>query len=112
MSIPLATTRITVYRVDVDRTADAFDRPAPTVVYAGVPAVIGGHSGTETTIGGSSQLRQARLDCDPIRLAHDDTIVDEQTGETWHVIWCAQRFGVGLDHTVADLVAVTDRAAV
>lgn len=112
MALPVATTRITVYRTDADGTADAFDRPAPTVIYAGVPAVIGGHSGSETTLGGSAQTRQARLDCDPIDLRHDDTVVDDTTGDTWHVIWCAHRTGLGVDHTVADVIAVTDRAAV
>jgi hypothetical protein len=109
MAIPVATTTITVLRATA---ADAFDRAAPVEVIAGVRAVIGSHSGVETNTSGASQTRQARLDCDPVDLRHDDRVRDDQTGETWHVVWCARRQGLGLDHTVADLISITDRAAV
>lgn len=113
MTIPISTTTVSVLRSDQDGTVDDYDTPTWTAVQSGVRAVIGSHSGTETNAGGSSSTTTARLDADPIGdLAHDDRIYDESTGLTWHVIWVAQRSGLGLDHTVADLILVTDRAGV
>lgn len=110
--IPLATTTVTVRRSDQDGTKDAYDAVTWSDYRTGIRAVIGSVSGTETNTGGQSTTMSARLDCDPIDLRHDDLVVDERTGLTWSVTFTAQRQGFGLDHTVADLVLVQDRAAV
>lgn len=110
--IPLHTTSITVRRSDQDGTRDAFDGVTFDDYRTGIRAVIGSVSGTETATSGESTTVTARLDCDPVDLRHDDLVVDETTGLTWAVTFAAQRTGFGLDHTVADLVLVQDRAAV
>ena len=109
--IPLATTTVTVLRSDQDGTRDALDTLTFTAVASGVRAVIGAPSGVEIATGGSSEDVQWRLDCDPTDLRHDDRVEDEQTGETFEVVWTRRRIGFGLDHTVAGLRTVTDRAA-
>lgn len=112
MAIPFSTTTITVERSDQDGTKDAYDGVGYSTVISGVRAVIGSPSGAETNVGGSSEDVSARLNCDPIDLRHDDRVTDEQTGETWLVAWTRRRLGLGLDHTVAGLRAITDRASV
>lgn len=112
MSLPLATTRITVRRSDQDGTKDAFDGVTFTDYRTGIRAVIGSISGSETATSGESSTVTARLDCDPVDLRHSDQVYDEQTGLTWEVTFTAERTGFGLDHTVADLLLVVDRTAV
>jgi hypothetical protein len=108
--IPVATTTITVFRPSA--SSDAYDGQTYTTAFAGIRAVIGSPGGTEVNAGGSSQQLSARLNCDPITLKHTDRVRDDQTDITYEVTWTARRLGLGLDHTVADLVVVTDRAGV
>jgi hypothetical protein len=112
MSIPVATTTISVLRSDQDGTKDAIDLASSTwsPVFSGIRAVIGSPAGGETNAGGSSEQVAARLNCDPITLRHTDRVLDDPTGVLYEVTWTARRFGLGLDHTVADLILVTDRA--
>lgn len=111
MSIPIATTTISVERSDQDGTKDAYDGVSYSTVFSGIRAVIGSPSGAETNAAGSSEDVGARLNCDPIDLRHGDRVVDDQTGERWEVTWTRRRLGLGLDHTVADLRAITDRVS-
>lgn len=109
--IPLNTTTITVYRSNQDGTKDAGE-VTYLPLHAGVRAVIGGHTGNELATSGSSEHVSARLDCDPIDLRHDDHVHDDRTGERWLVSWTRRRLGFGIDHTVAELYVITDRAGV
>lgn len=110
MALPLSTTTVTVKRRPT--TGDAFDRPAHETIRTGLPATIGSHTGSETNGDGTSSQVTAPLVCDPFDLHHDDLVVDDTTGETWEVVWAARRNGLGIDHTAADLLQVTDRTAV
>lgn len=112
MSIPLHTTTVTVERSDQDGTKDALDGVTWATLATGVRAVISAPSGSENIGNGSSEDVIARLVCDPTDLRHSDRIVDDTTGDRYEVAWTRRRVGLGLDHTVADLRAVTDRAAV
>lgn len=109
MGLPVATTRITISRPGV---GDAMDAPALEEITNGIPAVIGSPSGTETVTNGSSEQVTARLDCDVCDLRHGDQVTDESTGERWQVSWVRRRIGLGLDHMVGEILAVTDRAAI
>lgn len=108
--IPISTTTITVERGDA--SGDAYDGVTYSTVYRGIRAVIGSPGGSEVNEGGSSQQATARLNCDPIILHHTDRVTDDETGIVYEVTFTARRLGVGIDHTVADLVYVTDRAGV
>lgn len=110
MTIPLATTTISVLRSDQDGSKDSTDTLTFAAIAMGVRAVIGNPRGTETNTGGSSEAVTARLDCDPTDLAHGDRVTDETLAQTWEVTWVRRRIGFGLDHIVAELLAVTDRA--
>ncbi len=110
MSLPVSTTTITVLRAS--GSGDAYDGVSYSTWLSGVRAVIGSPGGTEVNTGGSSQQMTARLNCDPILLKHTDRVRDDQTGITYEVLTTARRLGVGLDHTVADLMVITDRAGV
>ncbi len=107
--LPIATTTITVQRSNQDGTRDDYDGVTYSTITTGVRAVISEPGGTETVRGGTSETLSARLNCDPIDLRHDDRVIDETTNETWEVTWARRRYGLGLDHTVADLLAITDR---
>lgn len=110
MSLPLATTTISVQRVTADlSTVDPYEvTAAPETVASGVRAHIGDPSGSELVAGAAAQQDiSARLDCDPIDLHNTDVVVDDLTGETYEVVWTRARAGFGLDHTVAGLRQVT-----
>jgi hypothetical protein len=110
MSLPVSTTTITVARGDA--SGDGYDGQTFRTVYRGVRAVIGSPSGSEVNAGGSSMQMTARLNCDPIDLQHTDRVTDDQTHITYEVTTVARRLGMGIDHTVADLLVITDRAGV
>ena len=107
MAIPVETTTIRVERVPDDPDRDPYDpAPAPQTVASGVRAHISTGRGDEDRAGGSRSHVHFRLSCDPYdgSLLHTDTIVDEQSGETYEVRWAVARFGLGdLDHYQAGL---------
>jgi hypothetical protein len=104
VSIPLATTTISVERALVDPTRDGYDtKPAPAVVVSGVRAHISAPSGTEILAGGSEQRIDRHLDCDSVDLRHYDEVVDEVTGLRYQVVWTESRTGLGLDRVEAGL---------
>lgn len=111
MALPVATTTIAVERSTQDGTLDAIDGVTFSQLASGIRAVIGSPSGAETVTGSSSSTVTARLNCDPTDLKHGDRVYDEQTAITYEVSWTARRLGLGVDHVVADLLVVTDRAA-
>lgn len=109
MSIPIATTTITVLRRAVLATDDPYEvTAAAEVVTSGVRAVIGAPSGTELVTGAAGQEDVThRLDCDPVALVSTDQVRDEVSLEVFNVVWARQRTGFGLSHTVAGLRQVT-----
>lgn len=112
MSIPLATTTISVLRSTQDGTNDLRDLPTYATLATGIRAHIGGPGGAEVVSGGSREDVTFRLDADPCDLRHFDRVLDEATAETYEVVWVKQRRGLGLDHTVADLRQTTDRVSI
>lgn len=106
--IPLATTTITIKR-PLSTSADPYEGVSavgPTVA-AGVRAHISSPSGTEAQVGGRAEVVDAVLLCDVADLAHSDHIVDDETSETWQVLWVRKRRGLGLDHMTAGLRATS-----
>lgn len=112
MTIPVHTTTIAVERSTQDGTLDAFDLADATwsTIATGIRAVIGSPSGSETVAGGSSEVQTWRLTCDPTDLRHGDRVYDETLAVTYEVTTSARRLGLGVDHTVAELLVVNDRA--
>lgn len=106
--IPLSTTTITVYRNTFDEDADPteVDSGSRTTVAEHVRAQISSPSGRERNIGGSQEIVEFSLSCDPVDLTHLDQVLDEVTGEIYEVTWARQRTGFGLDHTRGGLRAV------
>lgn len=107
MSIPLATTQISVLRVAADPTRDPYDaQPAPAVLASGVRAHISTPNGREQTAGGSQEVVEFRMSCDPVDLRHTDQVQDEGSGAIYEVTWARAREGLGLDHVEAGLKQV------
>lgn len=105
--IPIATTRISVYRVTADKHRDPTDdAPAPTQIASGVRAQISSPFGRERNMGGTQEVVEFSLSCDPTDITNLDTVQDEVTGELYQVVWARQRIGYGLDHTRAGLKQV------
>ena len=105
MSVPLATTTITIRRPD--GTDDPYETPASALIARGVRAHIGSPSGSEKIVGGAKEVVDAVVRLDPTPcLTHRDRLTDEGTGECWEVTWVRQRQGLGLDHQAAGLRAV------
>lgn len=96
--IPLATTTISVERVEAAVDVDGYDDnlPGPTTVISGVRAVIGAPSANVALSGGDRVVYSATLRCDPCDLQADDTVTDE-TGTTWVVLWARRVTALGLD---------------
>lgn len=108
MAVPIATTTIAVLRVPTDVSRDPYDaQPDPETVVSGVRAHVSSPSGRERVAGGSQEVVEFRLACDPTDLRHTDRVQDEQSGATYEVVWARPRQGLGLDHVEAGLKQVT-----
>ena len=108
MAIPVATTTIAVLRVPSDPGRDPYDaKPAAEVIASRIRAHLSSPSGRERTVGGSQEVVEFRLSCDPVDLRHTDQVQDEQTDAVYEVTWARIRQGLGLDHVEAGLKQVT-----
>lgn len=108
MPVPLHTTTISVLRLPTDPARDPYDpQPAPEVVATGIRAHISSPSGRERVAGGSQEVVEFRLSCDPVEIRHTDRVQDEQTGSVYEVTWARARQGLHLDHTQAGLKQVS-----
>jgi hypothetical protein len=126
MSIPIATTTITVRRpTSAQQSADPWSdgyEDAP-----GVPSAIGGQGAivaqaVRATIstgsargsgnGGESETVEFRLVCDPTPISYLDEVTDESTGTIYFVAWANTTPGIaGLGHTVAGITTTKGQAA-
>lgn len=105
--IPLATTTLTVSRVPADPTRDGYDtQPAAAPVVTGLNAVIGNPGGSQNITAGDRTVVTFPLTTDPADIQADDTILDEQTGEQYRVMWARNRSGLGLDHVEGEVEQV------
>lgn len=98
MPIPLATSSITVTRVEEAANTDPYDTnpPSPTTTAAGVRAVISPPSASVALSSANQVVSAARLTCDPCDIAAGDTIQDS-AGLAWVVLWARRVTAVGLD---------------
>jgi hypothetical protein len=120
VTIALATTRITVKRLDQidvsetdpwERSTEADPLDPPFIVAAGIRAALNvapffrsAGSGEP----GDTETVDALLMCDPVDLKYHDLVFDEKTGREWDVVWTFEQSGVaGTDHVQAKLRAVT-----
>lgn len=115
MTLPNATTRISVLRKAADATRDPYDtQPAATAVATGIRAHISApmQRSDEEVHGGSQEVVQFPMHCDPVDLRHTDQVEDEATGEVYEVVWARQRLAMpgGLDHVEAELKQVSGLA--
>lgn len=103
--IPLSTTTVTVTSPG---TGEPYETPSGgATVVSGVAAHLSNPSGLERLAGGSQQIIDKRLLSEPIAtLDSTMTVVDDDTGISYGVVWVDQRKGLGLDHTVAGLIRV------
>ena len=107
MTVPLHTTTIAVLRIPADSARDPYDaKPAAAVVASGIRAHISTPRGREQTAGGSQEVVEFRLSCDPVDLRHTDQVQDEETDALYEVTWARIRQGLGLDHVEAGLKQV------
>lgn len=112
MTIALSTTTIAVWRVAADATRDPTDvAPAAVKIASGVRAQISAPYGRERNIGGTQEVVEFSLSCDPTDLTNLDRVQDETTLEWYEVTWARQRTGFGLEHTRAGLKQVTGASA-
>lgn len=106
--IPLATTTITVDRVESAVDVDGYDAnpPAPTPTAAGVRAVITPPTANVALSGGDRVVYTAQLRSDPCDIQADDTLTDE-SGTTWQVLWARRVTALGQDMMTGQLRLVT-----
>ena len=109
MSLPLATTKITIWRKDAeveqgrDPWEDGYsdDPPASNdfaVLSTGIPAVIsvGGGALAGRSVGpGDSEEVRFSLIADPCDLQYLDEVEDEYTGDRYQVEWAISNPGIG-----------------
>ena len=109
--IPLATTTITVSRVEAT-DVDPYDaaQPSPTTIASGVRAVVGTPSASVALSSGDKVVYAASLRCDPVDVQPGDTVTDS-TGTAWTVLWAREVNAVGLDFMEGQLRLVQGNAA-
>lgn len=107
--IPIATSAITITRVEIDPTIDPTKAGdiTPTTIATGVRAVIDTPSASVALSFGDRIVYTARLTCDPCDLQQNDTVIDTVGDTEWRVLWTRLKAGLGLDHRVAQLRLVT-----
>lgn len=95
--IPLATTTITVTRIEAGANVDPYDPdpPAPTTVATDIRAVISPPTASVGLSGGNRVEYGAALRCDPVSLLAGDTVTDS-TGTAWMVLWAREVNALGL----------------
>lgn len=109
MSIPLATTTITVKgrrpQADVDPEAEGYDAPLaePPVVATGVRASITLPRGTRPAEADEVDAYVLRCDVFEAGLDRYSTVVDDSTGQEYVVVWVAPSLpqAFGLEHLKA-----------
>lgn len=104
MSIPYASTTITVLREPDNITTDAYDDGAPTQFspapgLSRIRAHIYATGGSQATNpGGTGFTSGWHLSADPVQLHVDDKVKDDRTGEIYNVEYT---------HTILDLIPHT-----
>jgi hypothetical protein len=104
----MATTTISVLRPE---GGDPYEPTgaAPTLV-----GTVAGHlsspGGRNEVVGGEQEVIDLELVCNPIAMQHTDLVRDETTDVIYTVVWCHQRYGLGLDHVKAGLRIVEGAA--
>lgn len=109
MTIPLATTTITIKRppASADGTDPYEGSAALDTVATGIRATFSSPGGLVGSAGRATESQEVvdwRLLADPCDLQHYDTVVDDTTGAEFGVIWARARVDPDdgdLDHVVA-----------
>lgn len=109
--LPLAPNTVTVTR-PAGLTGDYEDATASTTAIAsGARCAISAPAGTDLVAGGQKEVVDAVLTFPATpELAHTDLVVDDDTDDAYRIVWVRRRRGLGLDHQVAGLRAVTGAA--
>lgn len=109
MSLPLASTTVTVRRSTGVANADDYDAAvAPATLTSGLRAHLSSPTGRATQDAGAGEAIDRLLYVDVTDLQRGDAVVDAATAATWHVVWVQRVAGVGLDHMVAGVVRTTE----
>lgn len=105
----IQTTTVTVTRPD--GSGDPYEAASTSSIGTALPAHVSSPSGSDARVGGAQQVIDATLllDTTPV-LQRADIVADDLTGDSYRVAWTRQRTGLGLDHQVAGLVAVSGGA--
>jgi len=107
--ILLPTTSVAVRRPSGQ--GDPYEADTRQLIVPCTPAHISGPSGNSLDSGGAQEIVDAELyisECPPLKRI--DEITDLGTGGVWEVVWTRTRQGLGLDHQVAGLRAVSGAA--
>lgn len=105
MSLPLATTTISVYSIQQEGETPDVPYAVPTTAerkqlkQSGVRAVIGAYRGLETIVAGAQQsVASFKLNCDPCNITNEDIIIDEVTGSQYEILWVVPVQGLGINY--------------
>lgn len=110
--VPLTPNTVTIVRPagtggDADDTATT-----PTTIAAGLAVAIVSPNGADAVTGGQKEIVDAVLLAPTTpELEHVDLVTDDDTDQDYRVVWVRRRRGLGLDHQVAGLRAVTGGAS-
>lgn len=110
--VPLTPNTVTIER-PAGTSGDADDTAAsPTTVASGLACAIVAPSGSDVVAGGQKEIVDAVLLVDPdVTIEHTDLVTDEDTSDAYRVVWVRRRRGLGLDHLVVGMRAVTGAAS-
>lgn len=98
MTLVLAATTVTVWRLPQDSTRDGYDTPPDREpVMRELRATVGSPSGGATLTVGNRQVTAFGFTADPFDFKRDDLIQDEQTGEKYILVWVKPTGGLGFE---------------
>lgn len=88
------------------------DGSGPTIVASALRVAIVQPSGSDLVVGGQKEVVDAKMiaPASPT-IQHTDLVVEPSSGDTYRIVWVRRRRGLGLDHQVVGLRAVTGGAA-
>jgi hypothetical protein len=83
----------------------------PETVAAAWSVAITAPSGSDLVVSGQKEIVDAKMiaPVTPV-LEHTDLVVDDDSGESYRVVWVRRRRGLGLDHQIVGLRSVVGGA--
>lgn len=90
---------------------DSEGSDTPEIVASAWSVAITAPSGSDLVVGGQKEIVDAKMIAPLVPvIEHTDLVEDDDTGDSYRVVWVRRRRGLGLDHQVVGLRSVVGGA--